>query len=365
MNSRPRGGFTNEVQLLWREERVMSVSQGQVMRRWELSALGRSSLSTVTRSVPRPQAGEVLVKVAAVALNSRDTLVIESGLGLPLTFPFVPASDLAGTVVATGAGVRRFEQGDRVISSFAADWLDGPPPGNARTPHPTLGGIYQGVLSEFVTLPEAWLVRAPSINDVEACTLPCAGLTAWNALVEFGGVRSGQTVLVHGTGGVALFGLQIAKAHGAEVIVISGSEDKLARTRELGADHCVSRKAGDWVEEVLRITNDRGVDHVLETVGGANLGRSLQALAPNGRVACIGVQGGFELSAPIGLVLSKQATLQGISIGHRCALERFVRAVDQVALKPVIDARYSMSQLQEALAQLDRGPFGKVVIEMQ
>jgi NADPH:quinone reductase-like Zn-dependent oxidoreductase len=364
MNFRLRHGFTCKTGTV-PQERVMNSSQNQSMRRWELSALGRGGLAMVTRPVPRPQAGEVLVKVAAVALNSRDTLVIESGLGLPLTFPFVPGSDLAGTVVEIGDGVSRFKQGDRVISAFAADWLDGPPPGNARTPHPTLAGIYQGVLSEFVALPEAWLVAAPSsIDDIEACTLPCAGLTAWNALVEFGCIRSGQTVLVHGTGGVALFGLQIAKAHGAEVIVISGSEEKLARARELGADHCIGRRAGDWVEEVLRITHDRGVDHVLETVGGANLGRSLQALAPNGRVACIGVQAGFELSAPIGLVLSKQARLQGISIGHRSALERFVRAVDRAGLKPVIDRRYSMSQLPEALAHLDRGPFGKVVIQL-
>jgi NADPH:quinone reductase-like Zn-dependent oxidoreductase len=343
----------------------MNSSQQQLMQRWELSALGRSNLSMVSTSVPRPQGGEVLVKVSAVALNSRDTLVIDSGLGLPLQFPFVPASDLAGTVVASGAGTGRFKQGDRVISAFAADWIDGAPPGNARTPHPTLGGVYQGVLAEFVALPEAWLVRAPSgIDADEACTLPCAGLTAWQALVEFGRVHSGQAVLVHGTGGVALFGLQIAKAHGAEVIVISGSEDKLALARKLGADHCLARQNGDWVEGVLRVTKDRGVDHVLETVGGANLGRSLQALAPNGRIACIGVQAGFELSAPVGLVLSKQAVLQGISIGHRCALERFVRAVERIPLHPVIDARYPLGRLPEALAHLDRGPFGKIVIEV-
>jgi NADPH:quinone reductase-like Zn-dependent oxidoreductase len=344
----------------------MDISQKQLMRRWEMSALGRASLSMVTTPVPQPRAGEVLVKVAAVALNSRDPLLIESGLGLPLAFPFVPASDLAGTIVASGDGVTRFEEGDRVISAFSAGWIDGPPPGNARTPHPTLGGIYQGVLAEFVALPEAWLVRAPStIGDHEASTLPCAGLTAWSALVEFGSVHDGQIVVVHGTGGVALFGLQIAKAHGAKVIVISGTEDKLSRARDLGADHCLGRRTGDWVEEVLRITKDRGADQILETVGGANLSRSLQALAPNGRISCIGVQAGFELSASAGQVLSKQATIQGISVGHRRALEDFVRAVDRVGLKPVIDGRYSMHQLAEALAHLDRGPFGKVVIGLE
>src|SRR5262245_38620798 len=160
MNSRVPRGFTGKTGRV-PGERVMNSSQNQSMRRWELSGLGRGRLAMASRPVPRPQAGEVLVKVAAVALNSPDTAVIESGLGLPLTLPFVPASDLVGAVVAVGAGVSRFKQGDRVISAFAADWLDGAPPGNARTPHPTLAGIYQGVLSEFVALPEAWLVAAP------------------------------------------------------------------------------------------------------------------------------------------------------------------------------------------------------------
>jgi NADPH:quinone reductase-like Zn-dependent oxidoreductase len=344
---------------------VNTSQKQQLMRRWEMTALGRDHLSIVTTPVPQPQAGEVLVKVAAVALNSRDTLVIETGLGLPLTFPFVPASDLAGTVVTSGSGVTRFKVGDRVISAFSAGWIDGPPPGNARASHPTLGGVHQGVLAEFVALPEEWLVRAPSsIADDEASTLPCAGLTAWNALVEFGFVHSGQTVLVHGTGGVALFGLQIAKALGAEVIVISGSEDKISRARALGADHCLNRRTGDWVEEIRRLTADRGADHILETIGGANLGRSLQALTPNGRLSCIGVQEGLELSASAAQVLPKQATIQGISVGHRRALEDLVRAVDRSAMRPVIDGRYPMTRLPEALAHLERGPFGKVVIEM-
>jgi NADPH:quinone reductase-like Zn-dependent oxidoreductase len=335
----------------------------QVMRRWEMSAIGRKNLSIGTTSIPQPRAGDVLVKVAAVALNSRDSHVIDNGMGLPLEFPFVPASDMAGAVVAVGTRVTRFKEGDRVISTFVPDWTDGPPPGNARAPCPTLGGRYQGVLAEFVTLSEEWLVQAPSsIDDDEASTLPCAGLTAWSALVELGFVHSGQTVVVHGTGGVALFGLQIAKAHGAEVIVISGSDDKLSRAKSIGADYCLNRNAGDWVEAILRITQDRGADHILETVGGANLGRSVEALASGGRVSFIGVQEGFELSAPAAQVLPKQATIQGISIGHRRALEDFVRAIDQIALKPVIDGRYRIAQLSEALAHLDRGPFGKVVV---
>jgi len=341
------------------------MSNQQIMKRWEISAPGRKNLSMRILPIPQPRSGSVLVKVAAVALNSRDSHVIDNGMGLPLEFPFVPASDMSGTVVAVGTGVTRFKEGDRVVSTFVPDWIDGPPRGSARAPSPTLGGPYQGVLAEFVTLSEAWLVQAPSsIDDDEASTLPCAGLTAWSALVELGSVHSGQTVLVHGTGGVALFGLQIAKAHGAEVIVISGSDDKLSRAKSIGADHCLRRSPGDWVEEVLRVTQDRGADHILETVGGANLNGSLAALAPGGRVSVIGVQAGFELSAPAAQVLPKRATIQGITVGHRRALEDFVRAIDRTSLKPVIDGRYEMEQLPEALAHLERGPFGKVIVTM-
>jgi NADPH:quinone reductase-like Zn-dependent oxidoreductase len=337
----------------------------KTMRRWQMAALGRTNLALVTADVPDPKPGEVLVKVAAVALNYRDRLVIEDGMGLPLAFPFTPATDLAGTVMALGAGVTRFKEGDRVISIFAPTWMEGDPPRNALVPHPTLAGVYPGVLSENVAFPENWFVHAPSsLRDEEACTPPCAGLTAWTALVELGRIHAGQIVIVHGTGGVALFGLKIAKAHGAEVIVISGNQDKLARVKKMGADHGINRSTGDWIGAIHQITAARGADHILETVGGANLGRSLQALAAGGRISVIGVLEGFELSAPAGLVLLKQATIQGIAVGHRRALEDLVRAVDLINLKPVIDERYTLDRLPEALARLDRGAFGKIVITM-
>jgi NADPH:quinone reductase-like Zn-dependent oxidoreductase len=335
------------------------------MRRWEMAAVGRSNLALATASVPDPKPGEVLVKVAAVALNYRDRLMIANGMGLPLAFPFTPASDLAGTVMALGAGATRFKERDRVISTFSPGWDEGRPPGTARATPPTLGGVYPGVLTEYVAFPESWFVPAPStLDDAEASTLPCAGLTAWTSLVELGRVHAGEILAVHGTGGVALFGVQIAKAHGAEVIVISGSDDKLARARAMGADHGINRSDADWVEAVIQLTEGRGVDHVLETVGGANLGRSAQALAAGGRISVIGVLEGFELSAPARSVLLKQATVQGIAVGHQHALEDFVRAVDATRLKPVVDKRYGLDQLPEALDHLDRGPFGKIVVMM-
>lgn len=339
----------------------------KTMRRWTMDAIGRARLTLESAPIPDPGPGEILVRVSAASLNYRDKLVIETGMGLPLSFPFVPASDMAGVVVDAGAATSRFAAGDRVISTFAPGWIDGLNVGTARRPpYVTLGGVKQGVLSEYVAFPEDWLVAAPqSLDDAEASTLPCAGLTAWFALVERGRLRAGETVLVHGTGGVAVFGLQIARTHGADVIVVSGGDDKLARAKRLGATHGVNRKSSDWVAAVHELTNERGVDHILETVGGANLGRSIEAAAMGGRIAVIGVLDGFEVSGPVGPLMLKGLTIQGIGVGHRRALEDLVRAVDRSALKPVIDARYALAELPRALDHLDRGPFGKIVVEMR
>ncbi len=337
-----------------------------LMNSWTMDGIGRDRLSQAILPIPTPKADEVLVKVSAVSLNYRDKLVIETGMGLPLTFPFVPASDMAGVVEASGPGSSRFQAGDRVITNFSPDWLDGHNLGTARTPpYKTLGGIYPGVLAEYVCFPEDWLVHAPAtLDDAEASTLPCAALTAWFALVERGPLRAGQTVLIHGTGGVATFGLLFAKAHGATVIVVSGSDDKLARAKTLGATYGINRQSEDWVESVYQLTHDRGADHILETIGGAHLGRSIEAAAMNGHIAVIGVFGGFELSGPAGPLLLKGLTLQGIGVGHRRGLEDMIRTIDQVGIKPVIDARYSFSDLPKALDHLDRGAFGKIIVKI-
>ena len=188
----------------------------QTMKRWEMDGIGRDTLELREAPIPTAGPGEVLVKVAAASLNYRDKLVIEGGMPLPLTFPFTPGSDLAGTVVALGQGTARFDEGDSVISSFAPGWIEGSPLGDARTPpYRTLGGTHPGVLAEYVAFPEDWVVRAPAtISDAEATTLPCAGLTAWFGLVDKGKLHAGETVLIEGTGGVALFGLQIARRMG-------------------------------------------------------------------------------------------------------------------------------------------------------
>lgn len=337
----------------------------ETMRRWEMDAIGRDRLALRTVPIPVPGRGEVLVKVAAVSLNYRDRMVIESGRGLPLAFPFTPGSDLCGTVVALGAGVSRFGIGERVISTFTPGWIDGARRGDALTPsYQTLGGFYPGVLADYVAFPADWFVRAPAtLDDAQASTLPCAGLTAWFALIERGRLRAGETVLIEGTDGVALFGLQIAKAHGAEAIV-SGSADKLARARALGADLVIDRRRDDWVDAVLQITGDRGADHTLELVGGAHLGKAVQTAAVGGRIYQIGALEGFEVTAPAMPLMLKDVTIQGIGTGHRRALEDLVRAVDRTGLKPAIDTRYPFADLVKALDHLDGGAFGKIVVEM-
>ena len=333
------------------------------MQRWELDAIGRDHLTLRDVRMPMPGPQEVLVRVKAVGLNYRDKMVIESGRGLPLRFPFTPGSDLVGEIATLGEGATRFAIRDRVISTATPDWIDGLRPGTARTPaYRTLGGFYPGVLAQYVVMPECWLARAPSsLTDVEACTLPVAGLTAWFALVERAGVRAGDTVLIPSTGGVALFGLQIAKAHGAEVIVC-GRPENAARARQVGADHFIDAASDDLLEQVYQLTGDRGADVVLEVIGGAHLGKSVELAAVGGKVCQIGALDGFEFSAPAMPLMLKDVTIHGIGTGSRSALERLVRAIDRAGIKPVVDSCYSLSELPDALDHLDRGPFGKLVI---
>jgi len=334
------------------------MQESRTLRRWQLSSFGREHLELVERPLPLPGPGEVLVRVGAVSLNYRDLLMIRDGMGMALDMPFTPGSDMAGTVEAVGQGVQRFVVGDRVASTFWGGWIDGQwPPGAVPA-----GGPGPGMLASHVLLDAASAVAAPATLDfAEASTLPCAGLTAWFALAETGALRPGQTVLIHGTGGVALFGVQIARLHGARTIVISGSQDKHAPTLALGASHVLTRDS-DWPAEVRRLTGGRGVDHVLELASGPNLDRSLQAVAQGGRVSIIGMLGGETLSASFYAMVLGRVTMQGIGVGHRRALEELVRAVDANALKPVIAARYAFDDLPDALDHLARGAFGKIVV---
>ncbi|MCS3407070.1 NAD(P)-dependent alcohol dehydrogenase [Serratia sp. AKBS12] len=336
------------------------------MQRWTMNAVGRENLQLGHGDIPQPGPHQVRVRVKAIALNYRDKMVIEGQMPVTMPLPFTPGSDMAGEIDAVGAEASRFRLGERVISNFAPGWIDGQPRGNARTPpYNTLGGFYQGVLAEYIVVDEDWLSAAPhTLDDAQASTLPVAGLTAWFALIERGQLHAGQTVLVQGTGGVALFALQIAKTHGAQVYLTSSSEQKLSQAKALGADYGINRLQGDWVETLYQMTQDRGVDHVIDTVGGSNLANSLRAVAVHGRISVIGALEGFELAGSAGLLLLKSPTVQGIGVGHRRALEDLVRAVDTSGLQPVIEQRYRFDRLPEALDHLDRGAFGKIVLTL-
>jgi NADPH:quinone reductase-like Zn-dependent oxidoreductase len=339
----------------------------ELMTRWQLDQPGRHHLELVRVQRPQPGPGHILVKVAAVSLNYRDLLLIDQGVGYEGEpgASFTPASDLAGTVVACGDGVTRFEPGDAVVSTFIPGWLDGQGPGTARAPNADVlgNGRFPGALAQYVLLEADWAVSAPaSLSPAQASTLPVAALTAWTALVELGRVRPGDRVLVQGTGGVALFGLQIAAAQGAEVIVVSGDETKLQRAKALGARHGINRRTADWVQAVHGLTQDHGADHILEIIGGPHLGRSLEAAAVGGRISLIGVLEGFELRGGFGPLARKNLSVQGVQVGHRRGLEALVGAVDRLGLQPVVDGEYAFEDLPAALAHMDRGPFGKVVL---
>jgi len=337
----------------------------RLMKQWQLgSQPGWEHLELVERPDPRPGPGEVVVRVRAASLNYRDLLVAT----LPARHQpgRVPLSDGAGEVVEVGAGVRRWQVGDRVAGLFFRDWRAG------RFEHgyheAALGGSVDGVLAEHVVFPEHGLARIPDGFDfAEAATLPCAALTAWSALFERGRLACGQSVLLLGTGGVSIWGLQLAVAAGAEVMITSSSEAKLERARLLGAAHTIHRTATpEWAEEVLRRTGGRGVDHVLEVGGPGTFGQSLQALASGGHLALIGVLTGFgPPDTSLFPLVSKNADLSGIYVGHAEGFAAMTRFVEEHQLRPVIDRVFAMDEARNAYAHLaGAGHFGKVVVDV-
>lgn len=332
----------------------------KIMRQWQLPGFGRENLRIVEVLVPQPKAHEVLIKVRAVSLNNRDRQMIDNGMGMIFPLPLVPASDMSGEVIAIGHNVTRFKKGDAVLPGFWLGWIEGQWPNSAKT----LGGPLPGTLSEYIVLDEQHLVAAPrTLNHLQTSTLSCAALTAWFALMEENPLRPGQSVLIHGTGGVALFGVQFAAAQGANVIVVSSSDEKLQQVKKLGASHCIHRHHdANWPATVRELTAGKGVDHVLEIAGGENLSLSLQALAQGGRISLIGVLNGYELRLPTIPLFLNRPTIQGVGVGHRRALEDMIQAIDHINLQPVISGEYKFDELQRALDHLESGPFGKVVL---
>lgn len=337
------------------------------MKAWHLPTFGLEHLELAQRPVPHPGANQVLVKVAAVSLNYRDKLVLNGEL-LPVLppMPFVPVSDMAGEVVELGSQTSRFKVGDRVMGNFWTQWLEGEPPRAMLKHGLSLGGPLPGMLAEYVVLSEEVAVQAPSsLSYEEAATLPVAALTAWYALVEAGKLRKGQTVLVQGTGGVSLFGLQFAQALGARVIVTSRSDDKLARAKALGAWAGINTtQVRAWAQAAVELTDGDGVDQVLELVGGDNLRQSVGALAGSGHILQIGFMNDTEMRMPAIALQLRRATLQGVSVGHRRAFEEMNQAIDRYGIKPVIDKVFPFADAPAAFAHLEQGPFGKLVIKV-
>jgi NADPH:quinone reductase-like Zn-dependent oxidoreductase len=311
---------------------------------------------------PEPGPGQVRLRLRAASLNFRDLMMSKGIYNPKLKLPVIPLSDGAFEVAALGDGVTRFKVGDRVMSAFMPGWLDGPATeAGARS---ALGAEAAGVLAEEVVLPEAGLLPIPAhLSFEEAATLPCAAVTAWNALVETGGIRPGDSVLVQGTGGVSIFALQFARLAGARVIATSSSDEKLARVREMGASDGINYKTTpDWDKRARELTDRQGVDIIVEVGGAGTLPQSTRAIKIGGYIALIGVlTGGGEFN-PISLLM-KNIRLQGIFVGSVRMFESMLKAIEVSGMHPVVDYIFPFDQAVEALKYLESGAhFGKVVI---
>lgn len=337
------------------------------MRQWVITA-GSTSLDNLRldeTATPQPGPGEVLVRIRACSLNYRDQ-VIPLGLymGGVVQHDTVPLSDGAGEVSAIGEGVETLKVGDRVAGIFFQGWMDGPP-------NPGMGAALgappaPGMLQDYVVLPEHGVVRlADSLDFVQASCLPCAGVTAWNALMEGPRpVMPGDTVLVLGTGGVSLLALQIAKAAGATVIATSSSDEKLERARALGADHLINyRTTPEWGAQAASLAGG-GVDKVVEVGGAGTLKQSIAAVGFAGEIALIGVLTREGDTNPHG-VMFKGASIRGIFVGSKGMAARLNAFIDTHGIRPVVDRTFEMENARDAYAyQSSAGLFGKVAITL-
>jgi NADPH:quinone reductase-like Zn-dependent oxidoreductase len=315
--------------------------------------------------------GMVLIRVHAVSLNYRDLMVVKGLYNPNMALPRIPCSDGAGEVVAIGDGIGRVNVGDRVCGIFMQRWLDGPL--TAERSKPALGGDVDGMLAEYVLLAEDGVVRFPEhLSYEEAATLPCAGVTAWNALHYAGEPASaalpGDTVVIQGTGGVSIFALQFARLLGARVIGTSSSEEKLARAYGLGLDAgCNYKERPEWAKWVAEITGGQGADRIIEVGGAGTFGQSLRAARVGGVIAQIGVLSGSATSESLALtpILHKQLRVQGIYVGSRSMFEEMNAAIAEAKLRPVIDRVFTFDQVREAFLHMQSAShFGKIVIRV-
>jgi NADPH:quinone reductase-like Zn-dependent oxidoreductase len=335
------------------------------MKVWQIQSFGIDQLVLADVPQPRPGRGEVLVKVHAVSLNYRDLLMVRGHYNPKMPLPRIPCSDGAGEVVEVGEEVNDVEVGQRVAGIFMQRWLDGAP--TAETSRGALGGDVDGMLAEYVVLHQSGVVPFPKhLSYAEAATLPCAGVTAWNALEHAAHIKPGDVVVIQGTGGVSIFALQFAKLAGATVIGTSSSDEKLARAKTLGLDAGLNyRQSPEWAKWVQQQTGNRGADLIVEVGGAGTFSQSLQAVRFGGTVAQIGILGQSEQPLPIRLILHRQIRIQGVYVGSRAHFDAMNRAITASGTRPVVDRIYAFDEAREALKSMEKGShFGKIVIQV-
>jgi NADPH:quinone reductase-like Zn-dependent oxidoreductase len=337
------------------------------MRAYQLpkGGAGIDALAVVDRPVPKPQYRQVLVKVAACSLNYRDLGITRGTYRMPVRENVVPLSDGAGEVVEVGPGVTRVKTGDKVAGCFFQRWVGGEPSPTLQAS--ALGGALDGMLAEFAVLEEDGVVKIPAhLSLEEGATLPCAGVTAWDAIMNHAKLIAGQSVLLLGTGGVSIFGLQLAHAMGIIAIVTSSSDAKLARAKALGAACGINYKTTpDWDKAAVEFTGGRGVDHVLEVGGGATLTRSFGAIRHGGKISIIGSVSGGATELNPGLIFSKRANVQGISVGSMQMFEAMNAAIAANKIKPTIDRVFGFDEVKAAFNHMAAGAhFGKIVVRV-
>jgi NADPH:quinone reductase-like Zn-dependent oxidoreductase len=338
------------------------------MRAYQLpkSGAGIDALVQVERPDPqKPAYRQVVVKVSACSLNFRDLGIVRGSYRMALRENLIPLSDGAGEVVEVGPGVSRVKVGDRVAGCFFQRWPGGEAPADVHMS--ALGGAIDGMLADYAVLEEDGVVKIPAhLSLEEGATLPCAGVTAWHAMIEHAKLIAGQTVLLQGTGGVSIFALQLARAMGVRAIITSSSDEKLARAKALGAAHGINYKTTpDWEKAAREFTGGRGVDHVVEVGGAATLARSFGAIRFGGKVTMIGGLSGGATELNPGLIFSRRANVQGISVGSTQMFMALARALEVNAVKPVVDKVFAFAEAPAAYRHMASGAhFGKIVIRV-
>ena len=325
---------------------------------------GLENLKLENVDSPDLQSNEVLMKISASSLNYHDLMV---ALGLiPTEDKRIPLSDGAGEIIEVGAEVTNWKVGDKVMSVCFPNWIDGPPKFELLS---FIGDNEDGYATEVIAIKETAITKIPeNLNFAEAATLPCAGLTAWRALVDEGNLKANETVLVQGTGGVSIFALQLAKCMGAKVIATSSSEEKLSKLKDLGADELINYKENpEWGKEVLKLTNNEGVDHVIEVGGGGTFGESVRAAKLGGHIALIGVLSGPAVSEIIlPRIFLKQVRLSGIAMANQQSQLAMIKFIEKNNIKPIISDTFDLADLSKAFQhQIDNKHFGKISITME